>query len=323
MITKAKNENAENTAKGHRRTKNPLKKMSWQLHLIIVLPLIFLIVFTYVPMFGLRLAFVEKLDYQKGIWGSKFCGFDWFKYMFTAMPEFYKVFRNTLIIATSKLVLGFPVPIIVSLLLNELRRTKVKKLLQTIYFMPYFLSWVILGSIIKTIFQQGGMFDGFLSWFGYRGDHIWLQSDFSFVMIVIFTDIWKGFGYGAIIYLAALTGIDPTLYEAAEMDGANRFQQTIHVTLPSMMAIIILNLILNLGSVINANFDQIYVLYNPLVYDWGDIIDTYVYRITLEGTSAANYPIGTAIGLFKSVISLILICTSNLIVKKTSDFQIL
>lgn len=295
----------------------------WQLHLIILLPIIFLIVFTYVPMFGLRLAFVESLDYKAGIWGSKGVGFYWFEYMFSQMPEFYRAFRNTLIIAVSKLILGFPVPIIVSLLLNEVRPKKVKKAFQTLYFMPYFLSWVILGSIIKTMFQQGGMFDSFLSLFGYRGERLWLQENFSFVVIVIFTDIWKGFGYGTIIYLAAITGIDPTLYEAAEMDGANKFRQVWHITLPCMLPIIMLNLILNLGSVINANFDQIYVLYNPKVYEWGDIIDTYVYRLTLEGTSAANYPIGTAIGLFKSVIALVLIGVSNWIVKKTSDYRIL
>ncbi len=307
----------------NRKKRNLMSSIDWQLHLIIMLPIIFLIVFTYVPMFGLRLAFVEKLDYKLGIWGSKGVGLYWFKYMFVQMPEFYRAFRNTLIIATSKLVLGFPVPIIVSLLLNELSKKKLKKAYQTIYFMPYFLSWVILGSIIKTMFQKGGMFDSFLGIFGYKGEKLWLQDNLSFVFIVIFTDIWKGFGYGTIIYLAAITGIDPTLYEAAEMDGANRFKQTVHITLPCMLPIIMLNLILNLGSVINANFDQIYVLYNPKVYEWGDIIDTYVYRLTLEGTSAANYPIGTAIGLFKSIIALALIGLSNLIVSKTSDYRIL
>lgn len=304
------------------KVKNPMKYLSWQLHLIIALPIIFLIVFNYIPMFGLRLAFVEKLDYQNGIWGSKYVGFYWFKYMFSTMPEFYRALRNTLIIATSKLALGFPVPIIVSLLLNELRTKKTKKIYQVIYFMPYFLSWVILGSVIKTVFQQGGMFDAFLKIFGYSGSKLWLQENLSFVMIIIFTDIWKGFGYGTIIYLAAIAGIDPTLYEAAEIDGAGEFKKVWYVTLPCMLPIIMLNLILNLGSVINANFDQIYVLYNPLVYEGADIIDTYVYRLTLEGTSAANYPIGTAVGLFKSVVALILIGISNTIVKKTTEYRI-
>lgn len=305
-----------------KKNKNPMKYLSWQLHLIIILPIIFLIVFNYVPMFGLRLAFVEKLNYQKGIWGSKYVGLYWFKYMFTNMPEFYRALRNTLVIASLKLVLGFPVPIIVSLLLNELRRKTPKKIFQVIYFMPYFLSWVILGSVIKTVFQQGGMFDAFLKVFGYSGNKLWLQENVSFVAIIIFTDIWKGFGYGTIIYLAAIAGIDPTLYEAAEIDGAGEFKKVMRITLPCILPIIMLNLILNLGSVINANFDQIVVLYNPLVYEGADIIDTYVYRLTLEGTSAANYPIGTAVGLFKSAVALLLIGISNLIVKKTTEYRI-
>ncbi len=305
-----------------KKNKNPMKYLSWQLHLIIILPIIFLVVFNYVPMFGLRLAFVEKLNYQKGIWGSKYVGLYWFKYMFTNMPEFYRALRNTLVIASLKLVLGFPVPIIVSLLLNELRRKTPKKIFQVIYFMPYFLSWVILGSVIKTVFQQGGMFDSFLKVFGYSGNKLWLQENVSFVAIIIFTDIWKGIGYGTIIYLAAIAGIDPTLYEAAEIDGAGEFKKVMRITLPCILPIIMLNLILNLGSVINANFDQIVVLYNPLVYEGADIIDTYVYRLTLEGTSAANYPIGTAVGLFKSVVALLLIGISNLIVKKTTEYRI-
>lgn len=306
-----------------KRSHNTLKRMSWQLHLIILLPIIYLIVFSYIPMFGLRLAFVEKLDYQKGIWGSEGAGLYWFKYMFTELPEFYRAFRNTLIIATAKLLLGFPVPIIISLLLNEVRVKPYKKLMQTLYFMPYFFSWVILGGMVKTIFEQGGMFDRLLQAFGGNPDTLWLQNNLSFVFILIFTDIWKGFGYGTITYLAALTGIDPTLYEAAQMDGASKFRQAISVTLPGILPIVMLNLILNIGSVLNANFDQIVVLYNPQVYEWADIIDTYVYRMTLEGTSAANYPIGTAIGLFKSVIALILVLTSNWIVSKTTDYRIL
>ena len=166
------------------------------------------------------------------------------------------------------------------------------------------------------------MFDSFLKAFGYSGNKLWLQENVSFVAIIIFTDIWKGFGYGTIIYLAAIAGIDPTLYEAAEIDGAGEFKKVMRITLPCILPIIMLNLILNLGSVINANFDQIVVLYNPLVYEGADIIDTYVYRLTLEGTSAANYPIGTAVGLFKSVVALLLIGISNLIVKKTTEYRI-
>ena len=305
------------------KTTNAYKKTDWQLHIMIAVPIIFLILFAYLPMFGLRLAFVECYKYQKGIWGSEWAGLKWFRYIFSSLPEFKRALRNTLIIATLKLILGFPVPIIVSLLLNEVKKQWYKKGVQTLVFLPYFISWVVLGGIVKTIFQQGGVFDKILSLFGNEPNKLWLQNNLSFVVIIIATDIWKGFGYGTIVYLAALTGIDPTLYEAAELDGANKFRQVLHITLPSIMPVVMLNLILNLGSVINANFDQIVVLYNPLVYEWGDIIDTYVYRITLEGHSATNYPIGTAIGMFKSVVSLILIVSSNLIVRKTSDYRIL
>lgn len=312
----------ETIKKSHSKNGNTLRKMEWQLHLIILLPIIYLIVFSYVPMFGIRLAFVESLDYQKGIWGSKYVGLYWFKYMFESLPEFYRAFRNTLIIATAKLLLGFPVPIIVTLLLNEVRLKKYKKSMQTLYFLPYFFSWVVLSGMIKTIFQQGGIFDRFIQTFG--GDsRLWLQDNLSFVFVLIFTDIWKGFGYGTIVYLAAITGIDPTLYEAAQVDGANKFRQAISISLPGMMPMIILNLILNIGSVINANFDQIINLYNPKVYEWSDIIDTLVYRMTLEGTSSASYPLGTAVGLFKSVISLILIVASNILVKKTTEYRVL
>ncbi len=309
--------------------RKPLKKSKrinndWQLHLMIFIPMVFLVMFTYVPILGLRLAFVEKLSFRLGIWGSEWAGLKWFKFIFT-MEGFGPAFRNTLIIATSKLVLGFPVPIIVTLLLNEVRKKWYKKTVQTLIFLPYFISWVVLAGIIKPIFTPGGAFDGILEFFGIHSGKVWMEENLSFVVIVILTDIWKGFGYGTIVYFAALTGIDPTLYEAASLDGANKFKQALHVTLPCIMPIIMLNLILNLGSVINANFDQIMVLYNPNVYEWGDIIDTFVYRYTFETTSslATAYPAGTAIGLFKSVVSLILICTSNWIVKKTSDYRIL
>lgn len=308
-----------------KKSKHVLRKIDWQLHLLVWLPLLFLIVFTYIPMAGLRLAFVDECDYTNTLWGGKFVGFEWFRYMFTEMgAEFWRAMRNTLLIATLKLILGFPVPILVTLLLNEVLCKPAKKTLQTVYFLPYFLSWVTLAGIMQQMFRGGsvgGLFDRFLELFGYSGEKVWLQENFSFVTVMIFSDIWKGFGYGTIIYLAALTSIDPALYEAAAMDGANKFHQAVYVTLPSIMPMIVLNLIMNLGSVLNANFDQIVNLYSPHVYEWGDIIDTLVYRYSL-GSSSPMYPLSTAIGLFKSVVALILICTSNFLVKKTTEYQI-
>jgi putative aldouronate transport system permease protein len=221
------------------------------------------------------------------------------------------------------LLFGLPVPIIVSLLLNEVNNVRIKKVVQTLIYLPYFLSWVLLAGIIKNLFQIDGVFDRIITFFG-GTPKIWLQDNATFVPIIIISDIWKGFGFGTIIYLAGLTNVDKNLYEAAEIDGANRWRQTFAITIPTIMPVIIMNLILNLGSVVNAGFDQILVLYSPKVYSTADIIDTLVYRITLqsEGGGSTNYPLGAAIGLFKSVISLILIGGGNWIMTKTSDYRI-
>lgn len=298
-----------------------MKSMDWQLTLMVSIPILFLLVFNYLPMFGLRLAFVDKYIYSEGIWRSPWGGLKWFRYMFQSLPEFQRAFVNTLIIAVSKLVFGFPVPIIVALLLNEVKSVAAKKLIQTAIYLPYFLSWVLLGGIMKNIFQQGGVFDSIVTAFG-GTPKLWLQDNSTFVPILVISDIWKGFGFGTIIYLAGLTNVDPNRYEAAEIDGATRLRQTFAITLPAIMPVIMLNLVLNLGSVLNAGFEQILVLYSPKVYQSADIIDTLVYRLTLQTGGSSNYPIGTAIGLFKSVISLILIAGGNLIMTKTSDYRI-
>lgn len=299
-----------------------IRELDWQLHLMVALPILFIAVFSIIPMFGIRLAFVDQYIYTQGIWHSPSGGLKWFQYMFK-MPEFWTAFKNTLIIACSKLLFGLPVPIIVSLLLNEVNNVRIKKVVQTLIYLPYFLSWVLLAGIIKNLFQIDGVFDRIITFFG-GTPKIWLQDNATFVPIIIISDIWKGFGFGTIIYLAGLTNVDKNLYEAAEIDGANRWRQTFAITIPTIMPVIIMNLILNLGSVVNAGFDQILVLYSPKVYSTADIIDTLVYRITLqsEGGGSTNYPLGAAIGLFKSVISLILIGGGNWIMTKTSDYRI-
>ena len=175
--------------KSEKKKRKRLVSKEWQLHLMLLLPMIFLLLFSFLPMFGLRLAFVDKLIYKKGIWGSPWAGLKWFRYIFTSLPEFGRAFRNTLFIATAKLVLGFPVPIIISLLLNEMRCKRYKKIIQTLIFLPYFISWVVLGGIIKTIFAHGGAFDQILMLFGAHPNTIWLQNNNSFVSIVIATDI--------------------------------------------------------------------------------------------------------------------------------------
>lgn len=316
------NKTQHSTDKRKSDNSSSMKNMDWQLHLIIAAPILFIIVFNYFPMLGLRLAFVDKFIYTDGIWRSPWGGFKWFSYMFSGgLPEFWPAFKNTLIIAVSKLLFGFPVPVIFALLLNEVKKTFVKKGVQTAIYLPYFLSWVLLGGILKNLFMEDGIADSIASLFNIAPP-LWLQDNATFVPIIIISDIWKGFGFGTIIYLAGLTNVDNNLYEAASIDGATRWKQTTAITIPAIMPVIILNLVLNLGSVLNAGFEQILVLYTPTVYRTADIIDTLVYRITLQSGSPDNYPLGTAIGLFKSVISFILIASGNFIMTRTTDYKI-
>lgn len=278
--------------------------------------IIVLIVFTIVPLMGLVIAFQNYIP-AKGVLGSKWVGLENFKYMFL-IPDSMQVFWNTIVIAVSKIIMGIIIPVVFALLLNEAKNQIFKKTIQTIVYMPYFLSWVILGSIFGTMFSLDGIVNQLVSALGgtpimFLGSNAWFRP------IVVLTDTWKGFGYGAIIYLAALLAIDPNLYEAASIDGASRFKQLLHVTLPSLIPTIVLMTTLSLGNVLNAGFDQIFNLYNPLVYETGDIIDTYVYRM---GLIDLQYSLSTAVGLLKSIISSILIILSYIFAKKFAGYRI-
>ena len=299
---------------GQKKKKNWLK--NWQLHLMMLPGLIFIIVFKYMPLGGITIAFKEFLP-GKGIWGSPWVGLENFEYML-ALPDTKRVLWNTLFIAAAKILVNFPVPIVVSILLNEVRGHRFKRTVQTIIYLPYFISWVILAGIIQDLFAKEGMVNQFLGLFG-ASPVFFLGDKYAFLGVLIGTDVWKNFGYNTVVYLAAITGIDETLYEAAKIDGANRFQQIWNVTLPGIAPIVTLMLILNLGNVLNAGFEQIFNLYNPLVYETADIIDTFVYRISLV---EANYSLGTAVGLLKSVVSFILIVTSYKIANKYSDYTV-
>ena len=289
---------------------------NWQLHAMILPGIFFVILFRYVPLGGITVAFREFLP-RKGIWGSPWVGLENFRYMFM-LPDSFRVMRNTLVIAMLKIVVNFPVPIIVSILLNEVRNAKFKRSVQTIIYLPYFISWVILSGIILDVFAREGIINGFLGSLGIPPVYF-LGDKRAFVGVLIGTDVWKNFGYNTVVYLAAITGIDESLYEAAKIDGANRFQQIMNVTVPGIAPIVTLMLILNLGNVLNAGFEQVFNLYNPLVYETADIIDTFVYRISLV---EANYSLGTAVGLLKSVVSFILIVTSYGIANKYSDYTV-
>lgn len=270
-----------------------------------ILPgLLVFFVFYYVPMAGIVVAFKEY-TVREGIFGSPWAGLENFRRLF-AHQGFRDALANTCLISFLRIAFGFVAPIVLALLLNELRSAALRRTLQTVTYLPYLLSWVILGGIFLLVFAVEGPVNAFLLRFrespvGFLSDDTW------FLMIVIATGVWQSVGYGAVIYLAALSGISPELYEAARVDGANRWHQVRHITLPGLAPTIIVLLILNLGHVLNAGFDQIYNLYNPLVYDVADIIDTYVLRLAL------NLQLGLSTGadLFKSVVGLFFLLAAN------------
>ncbi len=287
-----------------------------------LLPAVILVfIYSYLPIMGNIIAFME-FDIYKGLsafWESKWVGFDNYRQLIS-MGDPIKVLGNTIVIAVFKIFAGLLTPIIVALLLNEITRSKMKKSIQTIVYMPNFLSWVILAGIIKQVLSSEGLVNNVILALG--GESIpFLQSNTWFVPTLVVTDVWKNFGFNTIVYLAAITGIDPTHYEAAIVDGANRWKQTLHVTLPGMMGIIVLTTVLSLQGVLNAGFDQIYNLYSPQVYQTGDIIDTYVFRISFQSTTPM-YSLATAIGLFKSLVSSVLISLSYWLAYKFARYQV-
>lgn len=277
-------------------------KNTWPLHILILPAFILALIFQYGPMAGIVMAFQ---NYQPWL---GFFDSDWVGLMhFRDMLEFEyarQVIWNTLVISVLKLITGLIVPITMALLLNEIYNMYFKRTVQTIIYLPYFLSWVILGGILIDILSpEGGLVNNFLGVFGvdpifFLGSNDWFRPT------IILTDLWRETGFNTIVFLAAITAVNPALYEAAVMDGANRWKQTIYITLPTMLPIIIVVGTLSLGNILNAGFDQIFNLYNPLVYQTGDIIDTFVYRV---GLVDGQFSYGAAVGLFKSVISLVLI----------------
>ncbi len=273
------------------------------LHLMLIPGIIIIFIFHYVPLGGLIIAF-QRFIPAKGLFGNqKWVGLQNFQYIFS-MPNTMNVLRNTVTIAVAKIVLGLVIPITVALMLNELQLTKVKRSIQTIIYFPHFLSWIIFGSIIMDLLSpQNGIINKLLNLLGHESIYF-LGDNKYFQQTIIWTDVWKNFGYGTVVYMASITSIDPSLYEAAAIDGANRWKQTWHITLPGMRMIIVLMMVLSLGNVLNAGFDQVYNMYSPIVYETGDIIDTMVYRLGLEN---AKYGPAAAVSIFKSVVSMLFI----------------
>ncbi|WP_235549371.1 ABC transporter permease [Paenibacillus sp. Root444D2] len=298
------------------RKKNYFIK-NWQTYSMIVPGLLFFIIFIYIPLCGSIIAF-QDYNIFNGVFHSKFVGLKHFENLF-AYPEFYRVLKNTLIISLYQLVLGFPAPIILALLLNEVRKMIFKRIIQTVLYLPHFLSWVIVGGLfINLLSPRVGMINEMITYFG--GEPIFfVQEPGYFRSIIVSSGIWKEVGWGTIIYLAALAGINPELYESAEMDGAGKFRQVFSITLPSILPTIAILFLLRIGSIMDTGFEQIYMFLNPLVYDVGEVFDTYIYRVGLLG---AQFSATTAIGIFKSVVGFILIIAANQLSKKATGNSI-
>ena len=256
-------------------------------------------------MYGILLAF-KDFRIMDGIMDSPWVGLKHFQKAF-GDPYFLQVFKNSLLISIYKLVWGFPAPILFALLLNEVMNRRFKKLVQTVSYLPYFLSWVILGGIFINILSLNGPINAIISAMGLEA-RIFLADPGLFRSILVATDVWKGFGWGSVLYLAAISGIGEEMYESSYLDGANRFQRALYITIPSLAPVIVITLILSCSSILNAGFDQVFNLYNSMVMDVSDIIDTYVYR---KGLLDMDYSYSTAVGVFKSVVALVLIIGTN------------
>lgn len=292
------------------------KSFAKHYYLMLLPGFVWLFLFSIVPMFGIIIAF-QDFNPGKGMLNSEFVGLETFKYMFS-LNDTKSIFFNTIFIAVMKILSNLIIPLIFALMLNELRYLILKRWIQTIVYLPHFLSWVILGGILLDIFAYGGPINGLLSIFGVD-PILFFGKPNLFPFLVVGSDVWKEFGFNTIIYLAALTGINPSLYEASGIDGASRMRRLWHITLPGIRTTAVLLAVLGLGNVLNAGFDQIFNLYNPLVYSTGDIIDTWVYR---AGLLNLQYELATAVGLLKSVAGFILISVSYYMAYKFTNYRI-
>ena len=286
---------------------------NWTLYLMILPVIAFYIIFCYKPMYGAIIAFKDYSP-ADGFMGSPWVGLKHFKDFFMS-PDFGRILSNTIIISLSNLIFGFPAPIIMALLVNELRHEKFKRAAQTITYLPHFISIVVVCGMIKDFVGRTGVITTFFEMFTGQSADLLTQSQL-FVPIYVISDIWQGIGWGSIIYLAALSGIDPQLYEAAIIDGAGKWKQLLCVTLPAISGTIVIMLILRIGGLMSLGFEKIILLYNPLIYKTSDVISTYVYRTAFEGQ---QWSYTTAIGLFNSVINFILLISANKISKKYSE----
>lgn len=283
--------------------------------LMLIPGILAMLIFHYAPLLGVVIAF-EDFN-PRDVFFSEWVGLDNFRFVFR-LPGFSRTIWNTLYMAVLKIIGNIIVPVVVALLLNEVRNKRFKKTLQTITYLPHFMSWIILSGVLLDLCSKEGIINRLIMSLG--GDSIYFLGDKTwFPITMVVSDIWKEFGYGTIVYLAALTGIDPALYEAAAVDGAQRWKQTRYITLPGIASTIVLMATLKLGNILDAGFEQVFNLYSPIVYETGDIIDTFVYRL---GIQQKQYSASAAVGLFKSVIALVLVVTANKMANKFANYQI-
>lgn len=288
-------------------------RKDWQLYSLLVLPIIYLLIFKYGPMVGNVIAFRRFMP-GGNMFGENWVGLHYVR-MFINDPTFWNVFKNTLTLGSLTLLICFPMPIIFALLLNEVKARGFKKFVQTASYLPHFLSIVIVAGMVLQLTAINGSINTIVEFF--TGEKInFIQQAEWFRTIYITSEVWQSMGWGAILYLAALTTIDESLYEAAKIDGANRWKQTIHITIPGILPTIVTLLILNIGSFLAVGFEKVLLLYNPLTYQTSDVISTYLYRIGLE---SSNFSYATAIGLFESLIGLVLVLTANGISRKLTE----
>lgn len=307
---KRKTETAQNVRK---KTLAQRMKPYAALYLMLLPGLALILIFCYGPMYGLQIAF-KDYNIGLGIWNSPWVGLEHFQ-KFLSTDAAIRALTNTIIISALKLVFSFPMPILLAVVLNEIGNQTFKRVAQTISYLPHFISWIIVASLLNNLLSPStGVINAFIQQLG--RDPIYFLADKNwFRPILVISNIWKEIGWSSVVYLAALSGIDPSLYEAAIVDGATRVQRITRITLPSIMPIAVTMLILSMGSIMSAGFDQVFNLYSPQVYDVGDILDTYVYR---RGLVDMSYSFSTAVGLFKSVVGLILVVAVNVIAKRLS-----
>ncbi len=290
----------------------------WQLYALIALPLAYFIIFKYGPMYGIQIAF-KDFNFFQGIGGSEWIGFEAFREVF-GMRDFYITLRNTLMLNFLDLLVSFPAPLILAIMLYEMKVVWFKKLSQTILYIPHFISWVIIGGIVLQVFgTQSGMINNLLASFGIEAIPF-LTDKYNWLVTYLIVGVWQSAGWGTIIYLAALTGINKELFEAAGIDGAGRFRKIWHITLPGLKPTIVVLLIMNLGHMVSIGFERPYIIGNMAVREFSDVLSTFVYRIGLE---SGQYTLATVVGLFQAVVGLIFVLGSNYISKKLTDESIL